>query len=625
MQIRQPRRRRVEEERWDVPSGRVRVPEAPPVSFQATVQRMLRARGGRHAAGRAGRGAPARNPKSRRVTIKARVIQVGREWGKKSAKLHLSYLERDGVERDGSPGSLYGANGAVERATFEQDIPGEEHQFRIIVSPEDGHELDLDDFVRRYVRRIEKDLNRKLLWAAVNHYNTDNPHSHLVIRGIDAHGGKVHLEREYVSHGLRHRAEDLATETLGERPERSRVEQLKREAGLERYTSLDRALERGAVKGIFRPATGRVGDAHLGAALRTRLDVLARLGLATRKGIGKWELAPNLRAELDAMARRAEGLQAIRAALPISANRCRVIVRAEPGATQRAELDAGVQGIVRSKGLDEDGKFCAVVETVGGLAYYLPVSAHAAAAVRKGQIVEIKRAVDKDARIAEVTSKAGGVYDLSSRPDGERQAYQARLEQLVRLGLAARELASPDRFRVRADFRAELAKGKPQQYWQLLSLRGAPQSLDGQKEYEGHVWLDTVRADRLAATGFGREVSEALAVRHAYLRGLGLDPQGKNLVFELRDLQRQKLEQSLAESRQARPTLPATGFEGTVRLHRQPNRQAFLEIRSGDRFVLVAATRNPEALDGKRGQLHVDDKGRVRVEVVERDRGPERS
>jgi hypothetical protein len=60
-------------------------------------------------------------------------------------------------ERDWSPGTLYGAHGPIERSSFEQDLPGEKHQFRIIVPPEDGHVLDLDDFVRRYMKEVEKD------------------------------------------------------------------------------------------------------------------------------------------------------------------------------------------------------------------------------------------------------------------------------------------------------------------------------------------------------------------------------------------------------------------------------------------------------------------------------------
>jgi len=63
--------------------------------------------------------------------------------GAQAAALHLRYIERDGVEKDGSKGVLYDADGSVRRETFEQPRLGESHQFRLIVSPEDAAQLDL--------------------------------------------------------------------------------------------------------------------------------------------------------------------------------------------------------------------------------------------------------------------------------------------------------------------------------------------------------------------------------------------------------------------------------------------------------------------------------------------------
>ena len=42
-------------------------------------------------------------------------------------------------------------------------------QFRFIVSPEDAYDLDLTDYVRDLMKRVESDLGRSLEWAAVNH------------------------------------------------------------------------------------------------------------------------------------------------------------------------------------------------------------------------------------------------------------------------------------------------------------------------------------------------------------------------------------------------------------------------------------------------------------------------
>lgn len=49
------------------------------------------------------------------------------------------------------------------------------------------------------------------------------------IRGRDEHGREVRMARGYVSHGLRRRAAELATQRLGPRLKRNRLEQWKRD------------------------------------------------------------------------------------------------------------------------------------------------------------------------------------------------------------------------------------------------------------------------------------------------------------------------------------------------------------------------------------------------------------
>jgi len=152
------------------------------------------------------------------VVIKARVVRLT-AYGAKAAALHLRYIERDGVEKDGSKGVLYGPDGPVERKTFEEPRPREKHQFRFIVSPEDAGELDLTANVRRLMTRVEQDLGRKVEWAAVNHHDTGHPHAHIVVRGIDRGGQELRFERSYIATGMRWRAQEIATQELGPRHE----------------------------------------------------------------------------------------------------------------------------------------------------------------------------------------------------------------------------------------------------------------------------------------------------------------------------------------------------------------------------------------------------------------------
>src|SRR5579862_3970777 len=92
------------------------------------------------------RGAAADVPRptlgSRRCLMKARVVQM-RAGGVAAARLHLDYIERDGVERDGSAGRLYSDVPADVRQSLAESLQGERHQFRFIISPEDAHKLDL--------------------------------------------------------------------------------------------------------------------------------------------------------------------------------------------------------------------------------------------------------------------------------------------------------------------------------------------------------------------------------------------------------------------------------------------------------------------------------------------------
>jgi hypothetical protein len=554
--------------------------------------------------------------------VKVRVVQVGAAWGKQAASAHLAYLERDGVEQDGSAGTLYDAKGARSRQDFEEELPGEKHQFRIVISPEDAQDLDLQAYVRTYMRRVETDLGQKLRWAAVNHYNTDNPHAHVVIRGVDSNGAEVRMDRDYVSHGLRNRAAELATQELGPRPERNRRDQLKRETGLEQYTSLDRVLERRVANGIVQPPARGGGDPHFESALKKRLEVLKTLGLATVDKRGAWQLRPHLRTELQQLQRRAEAMRAIDRVMVVTSERCRVIDREEPSTSHRNELDRGVQGVLRWKGLDEQGQFCVVIEATGGEAYHLPISNLVAQKMRVGEVVELKRAVNKDAVIEETARKAGWSYGLGAVPENARAAYRSRLEQLERMKLATPE--GPDRWRVKESFREELARGKQQPYWQMVAPRGVPQRLDAQVTYEGYVWLDRVDLKQLGHTGFGKEVQDALRNRYAYLRGLGLHPQSETLRWDLHRRQQKRLEQTIAAREGATLVRPNTGFEGTVHRHRESNGEAFIEIRAGRHFFVRSAARDETWSDGERVRIQIGEKGRVKLERVEQERGRER-
>jgi hypothetical protein len=128
---------------------------------------------------------------SRRVVVKARVVRhQGRAFRSAPLSAHLSYLKREGVTRDGEKARMFDAGAdRADDAVFAERCQDDRHHFRFIVSPEDAGEMtDLKAFTRDLAKQMEADLGTRLDWVAVDHWNTDNPHVHLLVRGVDQEG-----------------------------------------------------------------------------------------------------------------------------------------------------------------------------------------------------------------------------------------------------------------------------------------------------------------------------------------------------------------------------------------------------------------------------------------------------
>src|ERR1700680_4789616 len=129
-------------------------------------------------------------------------------------------------------------------------VRDDRHYFRFIVSPEDAAELDsLRTFTRELMADAERDLGTRLDWVAVDHWNTDNPHVHILVRGRADDGKDLVISRAYISQGFRERAAERVTLELGPRTDREIRSALEREAEAERWTNLDRALRDNADAG----------------------------------------------------------------------------------------------------------------------------------------------------------------------------------------------------------------------------------------------------------------------------------------------------------------------------------------------------------------------------------------
>src|SRR5690606_2783352 len=219
---------------------------------------MASAKGGRRFAGsRIGRGAavarllgsrgPVGGLRARRAVVKTRLVRLGSR-GLGAARAHLRYIQRDGVGRDGGTGELYGAlEDAADGRAFLERCDGDRHQFRFIVSAEDGAEYaDLRPLIRRLMARMEQDLGTSLDWVAADHADTLHPHSHVILRGKDDRGENLVIAPEYIAHGMRERVCELVSLDLGPRSDREIEARLRREVDAERLTGIDRRLLREA-------------------------------------------------------------------------------------------------------------------------------------------------------------------------------------------------------------------------------------------------------------------------------------------------------------------------------------------------------------------------------------------
>jgi type IV secretory pathway VirD2 relaxase len=545
--------------------------------------------------------------------------------GAKAAALHLAYIERDGAEKDGSPAVLYGPDGPVPRERLEQPRVGEQHQFRFMVSPEDGHALDLEDYVRQWMRRVERELGRSLEWAAANHFDTDHPHAHVVVRGVDLQGRRVRMSRQYISHGMRGTAQELATEFLGPRLESEIQRTREREVIQERLTSLDRELDRCATDHQIDTdaVRGRSRDDREAQHLFDRLEHLERLGVAERVSSGRWQVTPGWQKHLRDLGERGDIVKQMHRAMRGGDPARFHAVRPGQGLPDgRGGLEErALMGRVAAKGLEDESKgiWYAVLETPTGAAYHVRLSARQAEITRTGDLVtfETKREAavrPVDRHIAEVVAR-DGVYTLAGDGgrgrESEARSAGARLRELERLGMVTAQ--SHDVWNVPPDLLAQLEtrhREQPARY--RLSVQPARLSLDAQVRHQGPLWLDTVDPATLARQGFGAEVLAAVERRQQALQQLGITPDDPHRVAKLRDLERRAVGREIErETGWTFVERAPIGFRG--RLHPMPHDAPYLPVSDGRQFALVPATREARSSVERIVDVSRDASGRVLV------------
>ena len=485
-----------------------------------------------------------RAERMRRVVIKARIVRL--KLGSRAADAHVRYLQRDGTTRDGERGRLYAAEtDEVDGKAFIERGREDRHQFRFIVAPEDGDKFsDLRAFTRDVMRQMEKDLGTGLDWVAVNHFNTGHPHCHVLVRGRDDFGKDLIIAQDYITDGMRLRAQHLATLELGPETDLELRAKLQAEVAAERFTRIDRAMLREARDRMLdlRAEAGQV-RADFDRTLRIgRLQNLERYGLAREGEPGVWTLSENLEPTMRGLGERSDIVKAMSRVLAKRGHQREL----ESYDLHGEETSTPIVGRLIDKRLTDElsDQIGLIIDGIDGRVHHIALrDSGDSDEATIGSIVEVGRTASQrpaDRNIAQIADGSGeyrpSVHRASVEaansdvPGGDYDAYVEahvrRLETLRRAGIAER--VNADCWHIPQDFQDraaayDAAKGR-QASIRILSAH----DLDRQVTSDGATWLDrelmSGNRGTLSVGGFGAEVRQALAdrenelIRHGHVR-----------------------------------------------------------------------------------------------------------
>jgi len=486
--------------------------------------------------------------RARRAVVKTRLVRLGTK-GLSGATAHLRYIQRDGVTREGEPGALYSAEQDVaDGKAFLERQAGDRHQFRFIVSAEDGADYsDLKPLIRRLMTQAEQDLGTRLDWVAVDHFNTAHPHTHIMLRGVDERGDNLIIAREYIAHGLRERAAELVGLDLGPRTDLEIEARLRHDITADRLTTIDRQLIRDADAEHVTVAIDR--DALQQSPRAGRLQKLGAMGLAEDLGGGRWRLDERLEQTLREIGERGDIIRAMQRDLTE-----KKLDRSEhqQNPFDPRKVDASpIVGRVVKRGLSDElqDRHYLLVDGIDGRTHRVDIGrGEATEPTPEGSIVRIAPRPtgvrDVDRTVDAVAQANGGRYsvDLHLRHDpnatqGFAETHVRRLEAMRRLTDAAER--QPDGSWKIADdhldrasvFEARQARDRPVTVEMLSSV-----PLERMLRADAATWLDRILiGDQTGAggadighTGFGGDVRAALVQRRQWLieQGLGDEQDG---------------------------------------------------------------------------------------------------
>jgi hypothetical protein len=143
------------------------------------------------------------------TTDHLRYLQKGKGDLAPDSGTNVSHLRRLDAQ-------LFTARGRqVEPDRFRLQSNTDPHQFRFVVSVRDSAASLLPEYIRDLMTLVERDTKRPLDWLAAVHEDTQQVHTHVLVRGRDRDGNDLYLTTPYLSEGIRRRAMGLALHYFG--------------------------------------------------------------------------------------------------------------------------------------------------------------------------------------------------------------------------------------------------------------------------------------------------------------------------------------------------------------------------------------------------------------------------
>ncbi len=537
-------------------------------------------------------------------------------------RAHLGYLQREGAGKGQERAEFYDAeHEGVAGQDWLESAKDDRHHFRFIVSAEDGQSLDdLKPFIRDLMGQMEIDLETRLDWIAVDHFNTEHPHTHIVMSGRSDDGRDLVIPREYLSHGMRERAGAILTRDLG--LQTAQELEAKLSAGItERgVTGIDRVLTRQA---------GENGQLDLGHVRRHREHYQARLkflethGLAEPVGGTLWQVRPGLTEQLATLERR--DVVATRTARAVEAAGLERVA-ALPDEQERSPRAVIGKLLVIARNDELSDRSHAIIDGLDGRVHHYELGSSYTQGLQPGDFVRAKPraggALEMDRIVEDVAKAHGGTYTASLHREHDRSVSPKDLG-LIRNRLAALSRQSLVLMEGEARFdgctdlvlRVEEAAFRAAKRSPTMLLRIDTMGLEAQVNARGLTWLDRHLAgendQEVGYSGLGGEARELARQRRAVLVERGIAQAGRSGALEPQAIERLHI-QSMHDYGRAyagesglayAPYQPGREVSGKVMPVSDGQSPVFARIEYARQFTLVPWSRDLEGLRARQVTL----------------------